>query len=119
MNSIKQNLIKELKYAQSIHKKVVVLALSKKDKQRNNRIVGQKQMVIDSIEGKGKPSQTIIRILKRWINSHKKAIDYIIWYKNYEPDQYKEEIAKYGSVSWQKRWIKVYQNVIDLLENKK
>ena len=115
-----QNLIKELRYAQKIHlERAVDLTLPKNERIREKRINRQKEMVIQILQGKIFVEEKYIRIVKRWRNIHLNWIEYINYHKN-PSKKIQEDINKRGgSIHWNKRWIRVYNRVLDCLNKLK
>jgi len=124
-----KELIKELKYAQKLHKdRANDLELSVNERKKNKRVEQQKEIIIQMLEKKVPFQEKYIRIMKRWLNIHQKWIEYFKYYlekinqkklSQRNIKKLKTEIEEEGGIDWHKRWVEVYKEVISSLEKLK
>jgi len=98
--------IRELKYARQLH----LGELSYRIKEQKDAIQEKDFVIKTLVTKKPAPSdiKRTIKILKKWQRNHLFWIDLV--------RQNKRWARKGGSLSWHKRWIKVYQDVLDYLD---
>lgn len=118
-----KDLIKELQYAQEIHiERAADLDLPKNERKKEKRIGYQKKLIIQALKKEIPVKENYIRIVKRWRNIHLNWIKYIEYYQGKKLNkkkakEIKEDIKKRGgTIHWNKRWIRVYNGVLDYLE---
>jgi len=128
-NKIKKHLIEELKYTQKLHQnRAIDLELPVNERRKNKRVSQQKELIIQSLEGKIPVKKTYLRVLKRWLKIHRMWAEYFKYYLNEikkgklnkkREEELKAEIKEEGGVKWHQRWVNVYQKIIKRLEAKK
>lgn len=100
------NFIKEIKYARHLH-----FAELKYRIKEQKITIKEKNIVIAVLEGKSKKIKEAMKILRKWQEVHCFWIDLVRKNKKWAEEG--------GSVSWHKRWIQVYQKILDYLNEKK
>lgn len=119
----KEDLIKELRHAQTIHKKRAYNITLPQNRRFNLRVAKQKEIIIRVIQGKIPVQPVHINVVKRWRNIHQKWIDYLKYYKDHPDELSKEDrtsIKREGdTIHWNKRWVRVYNQVLKELELKR
>jgi len=115
----KEYLIKELKHAQTIHRKRAYSKTLPQNRRVNLRVAKQKEIIIQVLQGKILIQPTHINIVKRWRNIHQKWIDYLKYYKDNPGEMSKEDkesIKEEGdTIHWHKRWVKTYNKILNYL----
>lgn len=122
------HLIQELEYAQQLHHdRVRDLTLSQNERRKNRRVVKQKDLIIKALKNEIPVDISYIRIMKRWLKIHQMWADYFAYYlkelkqnklTKQQGQELEDDIKEEGGVAWQQRWIKVYNEVIDILNKK-
>lgn len=112
-----------MEHAQKIHRKRAVNITLPQNKRVNLRVAHQKGIIIQVLKGEIPAEETHIRIVKRWRKIHLKWIEYIKYCQSKKLSKKKakefEKDLKNGTIHWDKRWIRVYDGVLDYLNKLK
>lgn len=104
-NIILNNLIKELKYARKLH----LAELAYRIKEQKTTIKEKKFVikVLTQAKRNVKDIEKVKKIIQKWQKVHRLWISLVM--KN------RKWAKKGGSVTWHKRWIGLYQEILDYL----
>jgi len=95
-------LINNIIYARKLH-----LAELKYRINEQKTAIKEKNLVIKTLRGKSNQIEKVKKILKKWQKTHYFWIDLI--------GKNKKWAKEGGSIAWHKKWIKIYQEILNLL----
>ncbi len=124
-----KNLIEELRHAQHYHcKRANDLSLPKKDRDRDKKMVDQKEEIIEAIKGKIPVVEEHFKLVKKWRKNHLEWIKYlahqhILKLENKlssgEVKELEKDEREGGTINHDLRWVRNYSWVLYYLEKQR